>query len=101
MELLFVVLGGTILGLAVRYLLPRRDTHGVALIPAVGAAASAITWVSFTWLGFTWNGGWIWVISLVAAVLASCAIAYIFGIIRAKKDQTHLNRLLSAKSRNA
>ena len=42
MELLFVILGGIIIGLIGRYLFPLRETHGVLLVPAIGAAASAI-----------------------------------------------------------
>ena len=41
MELLFVVLGGAILGLAARYSLPRRHTYGSALVPAIGAGVAA------------------------------------------------------------
>jgi hypothetical protein len=41
MELLFVTLGGVILGLIARYVLPHRHVHGVVLIPAIGAAAAA------------------------------------------------------------
>jgi len=67
MELLFVVLGGAILGLAARYSLPRRHTYGSALVPAVGAGVAAVVWVALTWLGWAWDGGWIWVVSLVAA----------------------------------
>ena len=36
MELLFVALGGAIIGLGARYLLPHRHTHGAVLMPAIG-----------------------------------------------------------------
>ena len=41
MELLFVALGGAILGLGARYLLPGRHTHGSVLVPAIGVIAAS------------------------------------------------------------
>ncbi len=71
MELLFVALGGAILGLVARYTLPGRSTQGGALVPAIGTAAAALIWVGLTWLGWAYDGGWIWVLSLsLAAVVA-------------------------------
>lgn len=93
MELLFVVLGGAILGLAARYLLPLRHTHGVLLIPAIGAGTAAIVWVALTWLGWAWDGGWIWVVSLVLAGLAAAASAYLIGPKRERADAERFERL--------
>jgi hypothetical protein len=86
MELLFVTLGGALLGLAARYAIPRRTFHGVVLVPAIGAAAAAVVWVALTWLGLAWDGGWIWVISLVAAGLAAAAAAMLIGPRRERHD---------------
>ena len=93
MELLFVVLGGAILGLAARYSLPRRHTYGSALVPAVGAGVAAVVWVALTWLGWAWDGGWIWVVSLAASALASAAAAYLIGPGRQKADAALFERL--------
>ena len=59
MELLFVTVIGAALALGVRYAVPGRETHGLLLVPAIGAAATAATWVLLVWLGFTFDGGWI------------------------------------------
>jgi hypothetical protein len=93
MELLFVTLGGAILGLAARYALPRRHTYGVALVPAIGAAVAAVVWVGLTWLGWAWDGGWIWVVSLVASGLAAAAAAYLIGPRRERSDAALFERL--------
>lgn len=93
MELLFVVLGGAILGLAARYALPRRHTYGVALIPAVGAGVAAVVWVALTWLGWAWDGGWIWVVSLAAAGLASVGTVFLIGPRREHGDTALFERL--------
>ena len=75
MDLFIVTVIGAGLGLIVRYITPRRGTYGVLLLPAIAAAATAITWVALLWAGQTFDGGWIWVASLVAAVVASVVAA--------------------------
>ena len=93
MELLFVVLGGAILGLAARYSLPRRHAYGSAVVPAIGAGVAAVVWVALTWLGWAWDGGWIWVVSFVAAGLASVATAWFIGPRRERGDAALFERL--------
>lgn len=86
MELLFVTLGGALLGIAARYTIPRRGMHGVVVVPAVGAAIAAVVWVGLTWLGLAWDGGWIWAISLVAAGVAAAGVAMLLGPRRERHD---------------
>ena len=95
MELLFITLGGAILGLAARYLLPDRDRHGVVLMPAVGAGVAAVVWVALTWLGWAWDGGWIWVVSLVVTGLAVVATDILVGRRRKEHDVHRLDALLN------
>ena len=93
MELLFVALGGAILGLAARYSLPRRHTYGSALVPAIGTGVAAVVWVGLTWLGWPWDGGWIWVVSLAAAAVASVAAVLSIGPRRERADEALFERL--------
>ncbi|VXB96719.1 hypothetical protein [Plantibacter sp. T3] len=93
MELLFVVLGGAILGLAVRYLLPGRDQHGAALIPAVATLVAAVVWVAATWAGMAWDGGWIWVLALSASVVVSVVVDLVLVRVRTSSDEAMLTRL--------
>ncbi len=95
MELLFITLGGVILGLGARYLLPNRDRHGVVLIPAIGAAVAAVVWVGLTWLGWAWDGGWIWVVSLVVTAAVVVVADLAIGRARKQHDQRRLEALLS------
>jgi len=86
MELLFVSLGGTILGLAARYLMPGRSTHGSVLVPALGTVIAAAVWVGLTWLGWKWDGGAIWWVSLIVSAVASAAIALVLARRRNQAD---------------
>jgi hypothetical protein len=96
-ELLFVVLGGAIIGLAGRYLLPNRHTHGAVLMPAIGVAAAAILWVALTWAGLKWDGGWIWWITLLGTALVVAVADIVIGRVRSRAD----DRMLHTLSRGA
>ena len=94
MELLFAALGGALLGLAARYLLPGREGHGSVLVPAIGTAVASVAWVLLTWLGLAWNGGWIWWVSLGAAAVASVAADLVLTRTRTASDRQLFHTLM-------
>ena len=94
MELLFVALGGTIMGLAARYFLPGRLTEGSALVPAIGTAVASVVWVGLTWLNWKWDGGWIWWVSLGASIVVSVAANILMSRRRANNDKRMLHALI-------
>ena len=96
MELLFATLGGAILGLGLRYVLPKHDTYGSLLLPAVGAVASAVIWEALTWLGWKYSGGWIWVVALVGSAVVAAVVGILVGRARANGDVEMLGRLSKA-----
>ena len=93
MELLFVALGGALLGLIARYALPRRHTHGSVLVPAVGTGVAALVWVALTWLGWAWDGGWIWWVSFAVAALAAVVVDILLGKRREAADLAMLHTI--------
>lgn len=93
MELLFIVLGGAIIGLAGRYLLPNRHTHGSVLVPAVGVITASVLWVALTWAGLKWDGGWIWWITLLGTALVVAVTDLVVGRVRALNDERMLHQL--------
>lgn len=93
MELLFVTLGGAILGMAARYSAPHRDTHGAMLVPAIGAVVAAAVWAALTWAGLKFDGGWIWVVSLLAAAIVAAVSGIGLGRTRTKRDSQLLATL--------
>jgi len=96
MELLFVTLGGAILGLAARYGVPKRATHGALLVPAVGAIVASVVWAALTWVGWKFDGGWIWVVSLVAAGVIATLASVFLGRQRTSSDGELLTKLSRA-----
>lgn len=97
MELLFVALGGAIIGLAARYLLPHRHTHGSVLVPALGVMVSSALWVALTWAGLKWDGGWIWWITLVGTAVVVVIADLVIGRVRTAGD----DRLLADLTKGA
>lgn len=93
MELLFIALGGALIGLAARYLLPHRHTHGAVLIPAVGVSAASILWVALTWAGMPWDGGWIWWITLLGTTVITVGADMLLGRARTAHDDKLLHTL--------
>ncbi|MFF1574516.1 hypothetical protein ACFVWR_17360 [Leifsonia sp. NPDC058292] len=93
MELLFVALGGAILGLGARYFLPNRHTHGSVLMPAIGVMVASALWVALTWAGLKWNGGWIWWITLVGTAVIVTVVDIVIGRVRVNSDDRLLANL--------
>jgi len=98
MELLFVVLIGAGLGFLGHYTLPGADTRGTILLGAVAGTVTAIVWVALLWLGFTFDGGWIWVISLVAAGIATLIVALVLPGRRRAADARLLHELSGGRA---
>lgn len=95
MEIVFVTVFGAGFGLLIRYLLPKRDSYGILLLPAIGALATDAIWVALVWLGLKFDGGWIWAISLVAGALICLVVALVVPRVRKNEDE----RMLAALSR--
>jgi len=93
-ELLFVALGGTLLGLAARYFLPGRSTQGSVLVPAIGTAVASAVWVGLTWLGWKWDAGWIWWAALGSAVVVSVLANLLLARRRDRDDRRMLHTLM-------
>ena len=98
MELVYVTVIGAVLGGGARYLLPGRKSYGLLLLPAVGAAATSAVWVGLVWAGWKFDGGWIWVASLAAGVIASVITAVLLVRARTEGDARLLHHLSGGKA---
>jgi hypothetical protein len=93
MELAYVTVIGAAIGALARYTLPGRRTYGLFLLPAIAAAVTAAVWVGLVWVGWTFDGGWIWVISLVAGGISAVIAALVIVRYRANADRRLLHHL--------
>ena len=86
------------LGFIAHYTLPGRDTRGALLLGSVSAGVAAVIWVSLLWLGFTFDGGWIWLISLVAGGVAALVLALVLPRRRHAADRALLTKLSGGRA---
>ncbi|NIJ06022.1 hypothetical protein [Frigoribacterium faeni] len=96
MELLFVVLGGALLGFVAHFALPAADTRGVLLAPASAAVVAAVVWEVLLLAGLRPDGGWIWIVSLVLAAVVSVVACRVAATTRRRRDREQLARLMKA-----
>lgn len=99
-SLIWMTVVGAGLGLGLRYLLPNRSSFGVLLLPAVGAAAAAITWVALLWAGVT-DGEWgwtVWVGTVLAAILASLVVGVLVSRARTAADERVRHSLTAGRA---
>ena len=98
MELLFVTIIGAGMAAIIRYLVPGRESHGMLVLPALGAVVTSAVWVGLVWLGWTFDGGWIWVVSLGAGVIAALVYALETPRRRKRADVRLLAELSGGKA---
>jgi hypothetical protein len=97
-ELVYVTVIAAGIGLALRYMLPGRDAYGLLLLPAVSAAVTSALWAGLTWLDWPFDGGWIWVVTLVAGGLAAIAVALLVPWARRTADARRLHQLSGGRA---
>lgn len=98
MELLFVILIAAGIGFIAHFAIPGRETRGTLLLGALSAAVAALIWVSLLWLGFTFDGGWIWLITLVASGLVAIIVAARLPKRRRVADRALLTKLSGGRA---
>jgi|GEM_PF-4875677 len=75
MELLFVALGGLIIGLIVRAIMPGKELSGFTLIPAIATISIIVLWEALTWIGLSYNSFLIWGLSFGITISATFGAA--------------------------
>jgi hypothetical protein len=86
MELVLVVTFAGLLGLALRYLIPGRDTYGFAVMPSAAIILGSLGWVVAIWAGVEAAGPWGWVISLGLALVGTLAVGIVLPRKRTEAD---------------
>jgi len=75
MELVLIVTAAGLIGAALRYLVPGRHSHGVAVLPAIGVITGSLLWVILIWLGAPPAAWWSWAIALGLTTVAALVVA--------------------------
>ncbi len=88
---------GAAIGAVLRYVIPGRATHGLLLLPAIGACTTAVAWVLMVVAGWSLGDPWIWLLALVAPVVTCTIAALVLARVRPARDEQRLQQLLSAR----
>lgn len=86
MYILLALIAACALGIVVHYLIPQRQLRGVAVVPAVATAASAAIYTIMQWAGVGQGDVWIWLVSIVGAVVIAAAAGVMITSARRRSD---------------
>jgi hypothetical protein len=86
MELVLIVTFAGIIGLALRYLIPGRELHGLAVLPATAIGLGSIGWLTAIWVGLDAGGPWGWVVALGLALVGTLALGLVLPKRRKAAD---------------
>lgn len=89
---------GAAIGLLARYLLPGRQWVGLFLNPFAAGAAAGVVWTIGALMGATADNGWLWVLSLLAALVVAMLIPRVLPNRRAHADERFLTELRATKA---
>lgn len=88
MELLFVAMGGFLVGALARYTMPHRNLTGAFLIPMLSTAFICVIWEICTWLRMPYDQPWIWVIAFGLTFIKAYGFTWWITRRRLKRDNT-------------
>jgi hypothetical protein len=83
---------GAVIGLAIHFGLPDRDTRGSAFAPILAAGLGGLAWLVMTWLGQA-DTGWIWLVSIAVPIVITWPVMALITRTRVAHDQRERARL--------
>lgn len=86
MYILLALIGACALGIAAHFLIADRTLRGVALTPAVATAVSAITYTGLQWAGVGEDSIWLWLASILGAVIVAALVTLAITGRRKRSD---------------
>lgn len=86
MYILLALIAACALSIGVHFLLPNRQLRGVALVPVIATAAAAIIYTVMQWAGVGEDNGWLWLASIVGALVVATVIGYSVTAQRRRSD---------------
>jgi Na+/proline symporter len=92
-QILLGIIVAVVVGVAVHFVLPGRDTRGVVLAPAVAAAFGAAAWTILTWAGLALDNPLLWLAALVVPLVLTVPIVLGLTAARTRADAAERERL--------
>lgn len=86
MYILLALIAACALGIGVHYLIPDRTLRGVAVVPAIATAASALIYTVMQWSGIGQENGWLWLVSIGGALVIAAVAGFALTASRRRSD---------------
>ena len=86
MYILLALIAACALGVALHFVMPRRDLRGVAVTPAVATATTAALYTILQWSGVGEGDVWLWIISIGVGVALAAASTALLTAQRTRGD---------------
>ena len=86
MYILLALIAACALGIGVHYLIPDRKLRGVAMVPGIATASSAIIYTVMQWAGIGEDNGWLWLASIVGALVIAAVAGIVITASRRRSD---------------
>lgn len=93
MQILIGVIVGAAVGLGIHFLVPQRDTRGIAIAPMLGAVTAGLLWTVLTWAGVGIDNVWLWLSSPVIAAVVTYPALLLLSRRRTAHDASERARL--------
>ncbi|WP_431073566.1 hypothetical protein [Microbacterium phyllosphaerae] len=88
MYILLALIGACALGIAAHFMIGGRELRGVALTPAIATALAAVVYTGLQWLGVGEDSIWLWLASVLGAVVVAAALTFAIVALRRRSDAT-------------
>lgn len=88
MYILLALIGACALGIAAHFMIGGRELRGVALTPAIATALAAVVYTGLQWLGVGEDSVWLWLASVLGAVVVAAALTVAIVAFRRRSDAT-------------
>ena len=88
MEIIFILIYGSLLGLMAPYLLAGKENYGVLLAPGLSLVYGLVAWTVCTWSGLSYSDYWIWIITMLGMPLVMIVGVRIIRAERLSEEST-------------
>ncbi|WP_447912435.1 hypothetical protein [Microbacterium phyllosphaerae] len=88
MYILLALIGACALGIAAHFMIGGRELRGVALTPAIATALAAVVYTGLQWLGVGEDSVWLWLASVLGAVVVAAVLTVAIVALRRRSDAT-------------
>ncbi|HWS51240.1 MAG TPA: hypothetical protein VN241_09535 [Microbacterium sp.] len=86
MYILLALVAACALGIGAHYLIGDRGLRGAAVTPAIATVSAGVIYTAMQWAGVGEGSLWLWLASIVGAVLIAVAATYSIVTLRRRTD---------------